>query len=223
MDNNLFKITFILLFQFFTSCSSNSLQKKGSWEDKEFEDFLTKKNILFKKKENGYLYSEKSKSLYDDYFAEFLKYETKNSQKGITNLKSKRAYFSYYANDFLVEPNLGNVNFKNRFSFNIIKIDKLRSIVAFASIYYNEDKKIDLKKINLDSLFLNVDHEFVEIKGKTIIYPKYKIKHKRSFFDFATPSSSTYGGEKFNTDNFKYVYDSIQGFIKNKKKKQNPF
>ncbi|MCH4830941.1 MULTISPECIES: hypothetical protein [Flavobacterium] len=95
MDNNFFKITLILLFQFFISCSSNSLQKKGSWEDKGFEDFLTKKNILFKKKENGYLYSEKSKSLYDDYFADFLKYETKTKLEKNPYLKVNKVYVHY--------------------------------------------------------------------------------------------------------------------------------
>ena len=159
-------------------------------------------------------FDETNNDIYDTkYYDDFRAYETKNGQESITYLKVN---VNYYANDFLVDSNLGNKNFKNRFSFNIIKIDKLKSRVAFASIYYFEDNKLNMKKINLDSLFLNAEHHYVKIKGNTMIFPKGKIKYKRSFFDFATPSVSKYGGEKFKTKNYKYVYDSIHGFIINK-------
>ena len=208
------KIIYCTIVILLVSCSSQP--KKLPWKDQEFEDYLTSINVPFKiNEETGKVSGIDGTKLYDKYYSDFLEDEIKNSQKGITNLKSNKAYFSYYANDFLEDSNLGNNNFKNRFCFSIIKIDKLRSIVAFASIYYFDDKKLDKKKINLDSLFLNAEHKFVKIKGNTLIFPKGKVKHKRSFFDFATPGVSKYGGEKFKTTNYKYVYDSIQGFITN--------
>jgi hypothetical protein len=75
--------------------------------------------------------------------------------KSTNDLIKKTNHLSYYANEILVESNLGDKNFKNNFYFSILKVDKLNQTIAFNGIPYFEDDKFDFNKINLDSLFLN--------------------------------------------------------------------
>ncbi|AMA49013.1 MULTISPECIES: hypothetical protein [Flavobacterium] len=189
MNNNFFKITLILLFQFFISCSSNSLQKKGSWEDKGFENFLTKKNILFKKKENGYLYSEKSKSLYDDYFAEFLKYETKTKLEKNPYLKINKVYIFYS---------------ETRTQTFGTFIDEGLQSVTF--VIYSDEGRFCLSTFDLSK------NPFTAPENGIIKLTKPVVVEDFGGFEITNDKIKT---KKRNKTPFKEWYDHVNGYVKN--------
>lgn len=87
-------VVFLFILFCFNSCNSQT-KKRGSWENKNFETYLTNKNIAFKKQENGYLYTESNKSLYDQYYSDFMKYETKVNLESSPYLKVNKVYVHY--------------------------------------------------------------------------------------------------------------------------------
>lgn len=80
---------FIILSLLLVGCSLN---KKGSWENKNFETYLVNKNVSFKKQSNGYLYSNSNESLYDKYYSDFLKNEKKQMLEANPYLKINKVY-----------------------------------------------------------------------------------------------------------------------------------
>lgn len=74
------KLNRILVFLFalycFSSCKSQN-KIRGSWENRNFEIYLTNNKIVYKKQENGFLYNDSKESLYDKYYSDFIKFEIK--------------------------------------------------------------------------------------------------------------------------------------------------
>lgn len=87
-------VVFLIILFCFNSCNSQT-KKRRSWENKNFETYLTNKNIAFKKQENGYLYTESNESLYDQYYSDFLDDELKVKLEKNPYLKINKVYVHY--------------------------------------------------------------------------------------------------------------------------------
>lgn len=87
-------LVFLLIIFCFNACASQN-KKRGSWENKDFETYLTCKNVSYKKQENGYLYSESNESLYDKYYSDFLRYEKKRDLENNPYLKINKVYVRF--------------------------------------------------------------------------------------------------------------------------------
>lgn len=92
------KLNRILVFLFalycFSSCKSQN-KKRGSWENKNFEIYLTNNKIAYKKQENGFLYNDSKESIYDKYYSDFLKYEKKQELEKNPYLKINKVYVRF--------------------------------------------------------------------------------------------------------------------------------
>ena len=69
--------------------------KRGNWENKNFENYLTARNISFKKQINGDLYDESNQSLYNKYYRDFMAFEKKLRLEANPYLKINKVYVHY--------------------------------------------------------------------------------------------------------------------------------
>lgn len=93
INNFIKKKLFVLLLIFVTSISAQ--EKKLTWKNEDFEAYLTSKNIVFKNKADGSVYSDSIKDLYKQYFLDFVKYNMKLQLEANPYLKVNEVYAVY--------------------------------------------------------------------------------------------------------------------------------
>jgi hypothetical protein len=100
-----------------------------------------------------------------------------------------------YTAEWQVESNLGDIRYKNKLVTAFTKINKNEKTIQFSRIKYDEGKRKDYTKIDIDSLFKKEPVEYFKIKSKKLKTRTYVTKYKRGWFDFATPGRSKSGGD----------------------------
>ena len=116
-----------------------------------------------------------------------------------TAFSTKKSSFNVliYSGEKIVDYNFQDEKYKNEIVNYLIKINKAEQTIQFGSFTYQEGKRKVLHKAQMDSLFLKNTKEYFTINGNKLKTHVYKTKYKRAWNDFATPSSSETGGDKY--------------------------
>lgn len=107
------------------------------------------------------------------------------------------------------------LNSKNERETNLLKINKKEKTIQFADFTYRDGEQKMLDKIEIDKLFSQRDIEYFTIKQNKIKTKKYRIRHKRAWYDFATPRQKPIkgGGIKYIIKEDKLISPSGSEFV----------